>query len=499
VGVYKIFMNIDQLSDDELKNIILKKQLEYIKLCQDDFLIFAENVWQDFIYRKTNNPKNYGHHQIIAEEFQKIALNQEKRLIVNMPPRHTKSEFASYLFPAWMIGKFPKMKIMQVSHNAELASRFGAKVRNLMNSKEYKGIFGNVTLREDSKAKGRWETNHGGEYFAAGVGGSITGRGADLLIIDDPHTEQDSMSDSAMDRTYEWYSSGPRQRLQPGGRICVVMTRWATDDLTGRLIKAQTEPKADKWKVIEFPAIMPSGKPVWPEYWPLEELEKVKASVSVKNWNAQYMQDPTAEEGAIIKRDWWQDWNERYLPKLLHVIQSYDTAFSKKETADYSAITTWGIFEPVEGYEKAIILLDAMKGRWDFPDLKNVALEQWKYWEPETVIIEAKATGQPLIHELRRAGIPVIDFVPARGRDKHTRINSCAPVFESGMVWAPLDEHWAQEVIEECAAFPHGQYDDYVDSMTQAVLRYRQGGFVTTYSDDWEEPLLKLDKEYKYY
>jgi predicted phage terminase large subunit-like protein len=368
-----------------------------------------------------------------------------------------------------------------------------------MNTAEYKQIFGNVTLREDSKAKGRWETNHGGEYFAAGVGGSITGRGADLLIIDDPHTEQDSMSDSAMDRAYEWYSSGPRQRLQPGGRILVVMTRWAVDDLTGRLIKAQSEPKADKWDVIEFPAILPNDNPVWPEYWSKEDLDSVKASISTKNWNAQYMQDPTSEEGAIIKREWWQPWNEEQLPKLLHVIQSYDTAFSKKESADYSAITTWGIFEPVEGYEKCIILLDAMKGRYDFPDLKNVALEQYQYWEPETVVIEAKASGQPLIHELRRAGIPVIDYVPARGRDKHTRINSCAPVFESGMVFAPTDEHFAQEVIEECAAFPNGQYDDYVDSMTQAVLRYRQGGFVSTYSDDWDDPPIKLEKEYKYY
>jgi len=491
-------MDIDRLSDEELKNIIFKKQLEWIKLVQDNFLVFAQTVWEDFIYRKTDNPKKYGHHQIIAHAFEDIAANKEKRLIINMPPRHTKSEFASYLFPAWMIGKFPKMKIMQVSHNAELSSRFGSKVRNLMNTKEYKMIFGNVTLREDSKAKGRWETNHGGEYFAAGVGGSITGRGADLLIIDDPHTEQDSMSDSAMERAYEWYTSGPRQRLQPGGRICVVMTRWAVDDLTGRLLKAQKEPKADKWNLIEFPAILPNDKPVWPEYWNKEDLDSVKASISVKNWNAQYMQDPTSEEGAIIKRDWWQVWDKEHLPKLLHVIQSYDTAFSKKETADYSAITTWGIFEPVEGYEKCIMLLDAQKGRYDFPDLKNLALEQYHYWEPETVIVEAKASGQPLIQELRRAGIPVIDYVPARGRDKHTRINSVAPVFESGMVFAP-DEHWAHEVIEECAAFPNGQYDDYVDSMTQAVLRYRQGGFISTYSDDWDDPPMKLEKDYKYY
>jgi predicted phage terminase large subunit-like protein len=417
------------------------------------------------------------------------------RLIINMPPRHTKSEFASYLFPAWIIGKFPKMKIMQVSHNAELAGRFGSKVRNLIDSPEYKQIFGDVKLREDSKAKGRWETNHGGEYFAAGVGGSITGRGADLLIIDDPHTEQDAMSDTAMEKAYEWYSSGPRQRLQPGGSILVVMTRWAQDDLTGRLLKHQTDPKADKWRQISFPAIMPDDEPVWPEYWNKEELEKVKASITVRNWNAQYMQDPVAEEGAIIKREWWRAW-KKPMPALKHVIQSYDTAFSKKETADYSAITTWGVFYPDE-VTPALLLLDAIKGRWDFPELKRVAMEQYRYWEPETVIVEAKASGQPLLHEMRRMGIPVIDYVPTRGNDKHTRVNSVAPMFESGGIWYPHGENWAEEVIEECAAFPHGQYDDYVDSTSQAMLRYRQGGLVNLFTDykDEERP----PKEYVYY
>jgi predicted phage terminase large subunit-like protein len=377
------------------------------------------------------------------------------------------------------------MKLMQVSHNTELATRFGSKVRNLLASPEYSQIFGDVRLREDAKAKGKWETNHGGEYFAAGVGGAITGRGADLLIIDDPHTEQDSLSEGAMERAYDWYTSGPRQRLQPGGSIVLVMTRWAEDDLTGRLIKAQKEPKADRWKQISFPAIMPSGEPVWPEYWSFEELEKVKASLTIRNWSAQYMQEPTSEEGAIIKRDWWQVWKGG-LPTLKHVIQSYDTAFSKQETADYSAITTWGIFKPFEDEPEAIILLDAVRGKWDFPELKVVALDQYKYWEPESVVIEQKATGQPLTQEFRRMGIPVIDFVPSKGKDKHTRVNACAPMFESGQVFYPEGERFAYEVIEECAAFPHGANDDYVDSTTQAMLRYRQGSFVSTYSD-WEE------------
>ncbi len=263
-------------------------------------------MWQDFMCRKEKEKSKWGHHQIIAHEFSKIANERKGRLIINMPPRHTKSEFASVYFPAWIIGKYPKLKIMQVSHNTELAVRFGSKVRNIIDSQEYKQIFGDVKLREDSKAKGRWETNHGGEYYAAGVGASITGRGADLLIIDDPHTEQDSMSDLAMERAYDWYTSGPRQRLQPGGSILLVMTRWAEDDLTGRLLKAQKEPKADTWKTISFPAILPDGKPVWSEYWEKEELEKIKASLPIRNWSAQYMQEPTSEEGAILKREWWQ-------------------------------------------------------------------------------------------------------------------------------------------------------------------------------------------------
>ena len=210
------------------------------------------------------------------------------------------------------------------------------------------------------------------------------------------------------------------------------------------------------------------------------------------------MQNPTSEEGAILKRDWWQKWPDS-LPKLKHVIQSYDTAFSKKETADYSAITTWGIFTPVETEPEAMILLDATRGKWDFPELKVIALDQYKYWEPESVIIEQKATGQPLTQEFRRMGIPVIDFVPSKGRDKHARVNAVAPVFESGQVWYPEDEKWAQEVIEECAAFPHGENDDYVDTVTQAVLRYRQGYFISTYSDKEEIEEYNKSRKFVYY
>ena len=454
---------------------------------KSDFLSFVKHVWPEFI--------EGDHHKKIAEKFNRLAKGKSKRIIINMPPRHTKSEFASYLLPSWMVGRKPDLKIIQTTHTTELAIRFGRKAKTLIDSPEYQQVF-KTRLREDSQAAGKWETEQGGEYYAAGVGSAITGRGADLLIIDDPHSEQDALNSQALERAYDWYTSGPRQRLQPGGSIVVVMTRWNTKDLTGMLIKAQKELKADQWEVIEFPAILPSNKPTWPEYWKLEELESVKASLSAGKWNAQWMQDPTAEEGSIIKREWWNVWDKGYVPKLHHIIQSYDTAFLKKETADYSAITTWGVFYPNEDSGPNLILLDAHKERLEFPELKKVAYDQWKYWNPDTVIIEGKASGLPLTYELRKMGIPVINYTPSKGNDKHARVNAVAPLFESGQIWAP-DDKFAEEVIEECAAFPYGDNDDLVDSMTQAVMRFRQGGFIGHPEDEKDKTQTK--KEYNYY
>jgi predicted phage terminase large subunit-like protein len=452
---------------------------------KNDFMSFVKYVWPDFI--------EGSHHKIMGEKFNRVSQGKLKRVIINMAPRHTKSEFSSYLLPSWMIGKNPKLKIIQATHTTELAVRFGRKAKHLIDSEEYQKIFP-TKLREDSKAAGRWETNEGGEYFAAGVGGSITGRGADLLIIDDPHSEQDALNVNALERTWEWYTSGPRQRLQPGGIIVVVMTRWNMKDLTGRLINAQKETKADQWEVIEFPAILPNNKPVWPEYWKLEELESVKASLAIGKWNAQYQQNPTAEEGSIIKREWWNLW-EKDLPPLYHVIQSYDTAFLKKETADYSAITTWGVFYPTEDSGPNLILLDVVKDRFEFPELRRVALEQYNYWKPESVIVEGKASGMPLTFELRKQGIPVINYTPSRGNDKHARVNAVAPLFESGQIWA-TDDKFTEEVIEECAAFPYGDHDDLVDSMTQAVMRFRQGGFIEHPDDEDDTPLPQHRRTY---
>ena len=553
---------------------------------------------------------------------------------------NTKSEFASYLFPAWMMGRNPKMKIIQATHTTELAVNFGRKTKNLIDSDEYKAIFPEVKLAADSKASGRWDTSKGGMYYAVGVGSNLAGRGGDLVIIDDPHSEQTAMSANGFEDAWDWYTGGPRQRLQPGGSIVLVQcmtgdtvvtmansagsprklsdirvgdmvatydggvlssarvnnwrssgldkvlaiqtqsgktirankrhpfmvedaggrrwvrlkdlkegmslvslrgtptarskhldgqldtsefttdrivkivpdgveevfdveidrtenfiadgvishnTRWSEKDMTGQLLRAMSkDPLADQWEVVELPAIFGDGTPCWPEYWSLEDLTAVKASIPASKWNAQYQQNPTGDENAIIPREWWKKWEKKKVPNLEYVIQSYDTAFSKRETADFSAITTWGVFYPYESGQPGLILLDSKKGRWDFPDLKQVALENYTFWDPDTVIIEAKASGLPLTQELRNMGIPVVNYTPSRGNDKVSRVHSVSPLFEAGMVWAP-DEPFADELIEEVAAFPNGEYDDLVDSMTQALMRYRQGNFVQLPTDSWEK------------
>lgn len=481
VDVATITKELDSLSPYNQKEIlILLNELSDAKdrvTAQSEFLPFVRKMWPSFI--------EGNHHEIMADAFNRIADGSLKRLIVNMPPRHTKSEFASNFFPAWYLGRYPDRKVIQTAHTAELAVGFGRKVRNLVGSQSYQKIFPNVSLSADSKAAGRWDTNKRGEYFAIGVGGAVTGKGADILIVDDPHSEQEAAlkDPSVYDRTYEWYTSGPRQRLQPGGAICLVMTRWSKKDLTGSIIKASIERGGtDEWEVIELPAILPSGKSLWPGFWPIEQLESLKAELPISKWSAQYQQDPTSEEGAIIKREWWNEWTEKDPPKCDFVIQSWDTAFLAKETADYSACTTWGVFKN-KNDEPNIILLDAIQERLEFPDLKARAYEVWKEYKPDAFIVEAKAAGSPLIFELRRMGIPVGEYTPSRGRDKIARVNAVSDIFSSGLVWAPK-KRWAEAVIEEFAEFPNGDYDDLVDSSTQALLRFRQGGFISIKSDE---------------
>jgi len=465
--------------------IAAREELEVTTQAQDSFMVYTNYVWPNFIHG--------AHHKKMAAAFERVAKGECKRLIINMPPRHTKSEFASYLLPAWFLGKFPDKKVIQTSHTAELAVGFGRKVRNLVDSDVYKDIFPGVALQSDSKAAGRWATNKGGDYFAIGVGGAVTGKGADLLIIDDPHSEQEATiaetSPEVYDKTHEWYTSGPRQRLQPGGAIVIVMTRWSKKDLTGQVLKSAAQRSGEEWEVIEFPALLPSGRPLWPEFWSLKELEALKSELPNGKWMAQYMQQPTSDVSAIIKREWWKIWPDDDPPFCEFLIQSWDTAFLKTERSDYSACTTWGVFyQPDDtGINQAnIILLNSFKKRMEFPELKKKAYEEYKEWDPDALIIEAKASGTPLLFELRAMGIPVQDYTPSRGNDKIARLNSVADIFASGHVWVP-NTHWAEELVEEVASFPSGEHDDLVDSTSQALMRFRRGGFIRLASDEQEE------------
>src|SRR6056297_370635 len=349
---------LKHLPEEDLKEILrlteAKSKLEVREKASNLFMPFAHHVYENFIEGE--------HHRVIAEKLERVARGELKRLIVNMPPRHSKSEFASFLMPAWFLGRNPKLKIIQATHNSDLAVRFGRKVRDLIDDPHYQEIFPNTKLKDDNKGAGNWQTSAGGEYFAAGVGAAVTGRGADLFVIDDPHSEQDALSETAFDHAYEWYTSGPRQRLQPGGSIIVVMTRWGKRDLVGRLLAQQaSDPLADQWEVVEFPAILPSDEVLWPEFWTKDAMLSIKASLPLPKWSAQWQQKPTSAEAAIVKREWWREWEKEELPPVKYIIQAYDTAFSKKETADYSAITTWGIFDDEETGREAIILMDAQR------------------------------------------------------------------------------------------------------------------------------------------
>jgi predicted phage terminase large subunit-like protein len=464
-------------------------------VAEGDFIEFVKLMWPDFILGR--------HHHIIANAFQRVANGSLKRLIINLPPRHSKSELSSFLFPAWFLGQYPKKKIIQASNNAELAVRFGRKVRDLVDTPDYQSVFPGTKLSASSKANFRWNTSAGGEYFAIGTGGKITGRGADLYIIDDPHSEQEALlaqhDPSIFDDVYEWYTSGPRQRLQPGAAIIIIMTRWGARDLTGQVLKTSASKGGNEWEVIELPAILPSGNPLWPEFWPLEELVALREELPLHKWMSQYQQKPTSDATSIVKPTHWKIWKEPKLPACDYIIQSWDTALLTTERSNNSACTTWGVFFPDEDKTKPnIILLEGYEEKMEFIRLKKQAMISYKAWRPDTLVIETKAAGSPLIFELRAMGLPVLEYTPTRGKTKLARVNAVADLFTSGVVWAQ-ENAMSEKVINQFAEFPYGDSDDLVDSSTQALIRFRQGGFIRLASDELEEDAPKGGPAPEYY
>ena len=470
-----------------------------IQAAQDDFLAFIAAI--DKSYKFGAHLKRLGNLLMDVEQ------NIKNRIAVSMAPRMGKSQMISIYYPAWYLGRHPDHKVIVASHTADLAVVMARKVRNLIQSPEYARIFPNTKIASDAKAAAQWNTTQGGEYFAIGVGGALAGRGAHLIIADDPLSEQDikAGNTNSLDTAYEWFSAGLRTRLMPDGKICVLHTRWHQRDLIGRLLKdSAMNEGGDSYEAFEFPAILNEGtdkeKSIWPEQWTLESLQQTRASMHhiMWQWYAQYQQNPTAAEAAIIKRDWIKWWTREDPPPCDFIVQSFDTALTTKSRSDFSVCHTWGVWHNEDDGTQNVILLNKVKGKYEFPELKVMAHEQYSEWQPDSVIVEAKASGQPLIDEMRRSGIFVQDFSPGKGQDKIARLNAVADMFASGHVWFP-ETAWASQTVEEILAFPAGEHDDEVDTMTLALQRIRKGGLLRLSTDHEDNEVFQRARRAAYY
>jgi predicted phage terminase large subunit-like protein len=448
------------------------------------------------------------HIELICSKLQEVDDGVCKRLMVFLPPRSSKSVICSKLFPAWYMGRHPNHEILSVSHSDQLSSDFGRAVRDLVGNEMFQTIFPSVRLRSDVRSAGKWQTNHNGVYVAAGVKTQIAGRGAHVAILDDVMSEEDAFSEAGRRYIKEWFPAGLRTRLMPGGAIVIINTRYHEDDICGWLLETEGgsgdygDEVVNPWEVIKIPAWLdeesakllnlPVGSSYFPEWKPdhvlqLDELE-IKRHNGSKYWQSLYMQDPTPQDGGIIKKGWFKSWPHEDPPECQFVIQTMDTAFSAKTTADYSVMQTWGIFEKYEtdsaGKERCVphlILLGNIRERFEYPELRITAQTEYEKHKPDAIMIEKKASGQSLIQDLRRAGLPVLEFNP--DRDKVSRATAATPFFESGRVWLPEYKDWALDLIDEAVSFPNARYDDQVDAMVMAVL-YMRDSWHVSHEDD---------------
>lgn len=468
-------------------------------------------------------------HLWIAETLEQVAEGKLDRLMIFMPPRTGKSQMLSIFYPAWYIGRFPSRKVMQVSYKADLAVGFGRQVRDLLNDPDYRAIFPDVHLRGDVKAAGYWQVLHAqedepnGEYYAAGVGGGIAGKGFNLGIIDDPLSEQDATSDVVKERVREWYGPGFYTRRQPeDSAIIVISTRWALDDLPGFLLEQAEDPDneyADQWHKLVIGAVIDdeqaetltryskecaeihqsiermraakandepdkikpvkfkAGDSFAPRRWPKRELLRQQGNMSNRNWLALYQQKPTGDQGNILLAPWWREWKRETPPKCELIVACYDTAFEEEEESDFSARTTWGVF--TMGGRWMTILLERWQQQVGFPELREEAIAHAEHYEPDLILIEKRASGHSLLQELRRKGLPARAWLPrasvmgGRARGKRPRAHAASIILEQGCVWY-MKRKWAQEVIDQCAAFPYAEHDDLTDTVTMMLLWLRE-------------------------
>ena len=365
---------------------------QLLALAHQDLACYSIAQWPEF--------ERAPHHELIISKLEAIERGEIKRLMIFLPPRHGKSFITSSIFPAWFLGRHPEYHVIFATYGQELSDDFGRRVRNFIADRVHQEIFPNCRLSEDSTSVRRFNTTASGAYFAVGRGGPITGRGANLLLIDDPIKDREEANSETIRRAlHEWYASVAYTRLMPGGAIIIIQTRWHEDDLAGWLLREHAN---EKWDVLSLPAIAEQdesfrkeGEPLWPEKFPLPDLENIRALTGGRVWASLYQQRPAAAEGVIFKRDWWQFFSPPLTVKLDQIVQSWDTAFKKGTENDFSVCTTWGVTS--DGY----YLLHVWRERVEFPELKRVLTSLAEEWKPNAILVEDRASGQSLIQELK--------------------------------------------------------------------------------------------------
>lgn len=467
----------------------IREELIRRELCRRSFKDFAPRMYPGYVHSK--------HLDVLCEHLQRVEqfiASEGKtgigRLIITMPPRHSKSLHVSHLFPPWVFGRNPDKEVIEASYGAELAEGWSLKVRTLMESEEYAAVFGKKSMLEkpvEVNAENRkvqsWNLKgFRGALHAAGVGGPATGKGAHLLIIDDPIKDREEADSETMrEKVWDWYTSVARTRLMKGGAVIIMMTRWHEDDLVGRMVSRQ----AEKWAVLNMPAIAEEGdmyrkqgEPLWPEMFDLKALQDLKEDIGRRDWTALYQQQPTGDEGDVFMKDWFVYGNFPHKDEISKAFQVWDTALTEKKEGDYSSCATF--FVTRDG----LFLADIYRAHLGLPQLKEMMKQKWAQWNSvfriSRIYVENKGSGISALQSLKKeTHMPLIPLEPMEtemGKSKRARAEAAGGYIQAGRVVFKSGAPWLSDFENELLKFPHGRHDDMVDAFVYGVLLQQGGG-----------------------